>query len=751
MSSSMQFSATFRSRFQVVRLIGQGGMGRVIEAVHLSLGRRVAIKVLSAEQFQDAENRRRFIEEALILSRLSHANVVTLFDADVEGNCPYLVMEYVGGPSLEHVIRARKKLPAREAWPIVRPILSGLAYLHEHGVIHRDLKPENVLMQDGSEPKLADFGLARLEGRPRLTAEGFMVGTPMYMAPEQLSGRLPDHTADLYSFGVLLFHMLTGEYPFPLTRSFDVLPEKISISEKSLAAQLRDSAPEAAPIVARCLEVAPDLRPQTAAELEAMLGPVLTARPGRRSESRPPQRTTQPMSYWPWPWKLAIAAALLVAAVACGAAMLRVPLSDRADHRPVELLVKALPGGSLVTWTSASAYPSRLRVPASVQGTGPATRSHAVELRPVPWAAPPEAAVLYPDGSVSKPFLLKAEPVELAPLVDRRLGRLSVELAVPESSPLTVELRETGTVAVRQELPAAMTHVTTVELPRADGDYELRLSTPGKGMLPASIAPVHLPGPIHTLTTLGLQIMALTGAKFLRQLSIQDALGARPEQLARRLESQLALIHWRERRPQAVDLARWHLSPDNTAWATKGSVAGKLLHMRLFDQAALTTGAPWNSGIEELAGEDWACKLGSAPAGTVVTDQSFTPARKIVGAFVSEMMWGALSEDLDVEATFDFERPAGLRARHAYLTLTYRDARPDGVVYLALGSSKRSPLWVPIVYPKAGRAAGAVTLTQTFDAALIRTGKNRLALRFGAVPGFLATHLFLEHLRLTLR
>jgi hypothetical protein len=270
-------------------------------------------------------------------------------------------------------------------------------------------------------------------------------------------------------------------------------------------------------------------------------------------------------------------------------------------------------------------------------------------------------------------------------------------------------------------------------------------------MLPVSLAPVHLPGPIHTLTTLAADIMALTGAKFLKQFSMEASLGASPERLARRLEGQMAAIRWRERKARALELARWHLSPANAGWDSRGSVAGRLLHLRYFDQAALATGAPWTSGIEELAGADWECKLGPAPEGTVLADLSFTPARKVVGAFVSQLVWGALAEDLATEATFDFARPATLRASHAYLTLTYRDARPDGILFLALGSSKRSPFWLPIVYPKPGRARGSVTLTQTFDAGLIPPGQNRLVLRFASVPGFVATHLFLEKLRLTLR
>ncbi len=155
------FSRRFQSSYQLVRELGRGGMGRVFEAVQVNLSRRVAIKVLGAEHFADTETRPRFVEEARILARGSHPNVVTLFDADLEAGSPYLVMEFIEGQTLRAILKKRGKLPLDETLVVAGGLLDGLAHLHDSGIAHRDLKPENILMEGDRIPRLVDFGLAR--------------------------------------------------------------------------------------------------------------------------------------------------------------------------------------------------------------------------------------------------------------------------------------------------------------------------------------------------------------------------------------------------------------------------------------------------------------------------------------------------------------------------------------------------------------------------------------------------------------
>ena len=204
-------------QFEILECLGRGGMGIVYKARQPRLNRLVALKVLSPERQPDPQFAERFAREAQALARLNHPSIVAIHDFGESGGYYYLLMEYVEGASLREVLR-KGRLQASEALAIVPQICAALQYAHDQGVVHRDIKPENVLLDRAGHVKIADFGLAKIaapgEPAPALTQERQIVGTPHYMAPEQIEtpGRV-DHRADLYSLGVVFYEMLTGELP----------------------------------------------------------------------------------------------------------------------------------------------------------------------------------------------------------------------------------------------------------------------------------------------------------------------------------------------------------------------------------------------------------------------------------------------------------------------------------------------------------------------------------------------------------
>ncbi len=218
-------------QLEIIELIGQGGMGAVYKAKQPGLDRLVALKILPPRPGNDPGFADRFTREARALARLSHPNIVAVFDFGQAGGLHYFIMEYVDGPNLRQVEQAGKLSP-REALKIIPQICEALQFAHDEGIVHRDIKPENVLLDKKGRVKIADFGLAKLLGREpqdfRLTGTKDVMGTPHYMAPEQVEHpQAVDHRADIYSLGVVFYEMLTGELPLgrfapPSSRTHDV-------------------------------------------------------------------------------------------------------------------------------------------------------------------------------------------------------------------------------------------------------------------------------------------------------------------------------------------------------------------------------------------------------------------------------------------------------------------------------------------------------------------------------------------------
>lgn len=243
---------------EILELVGAGGMGAVYKARQPGLDRLVALKILPEELTHDPRFALRFTREARTLAKLSHPNIVSVFECGTVEGTYYFLMEFVDGPTLREVIRGGR-LPPEQALSIVPHLCDALQYAHDQGVVHRDIKPDNILLARDGGVKIADFGLARILGNDaattQLTQTHQVMGTPRYMAPEQFSGaRGVDHRADIYSLGVVFYEMLTGELPIG---RFEVPSHKAAIDVR-----LDD-------VVLRSLEAEPQRRYQHASEIKS--------------------------------------------------------------------------------------------------------------------------------------------------------------------------------------------------------------------------------------------------------------------------------------------------------------------------------------------------------------------------------------------------------------------------------------------------------------------------------------------------
>lgn len=271
---------TLEGKYRVLRLLGEGGMGRVYLGEHALIGRPVAIKFLHAELASNEEVVRRFYREAQAAAAIRHRNVIDVFDVGVSPERePFLVMEYLEGESLSGMMARVGVLDLPTACGVLEPALAALQAAHERGVVHRDLKPDNIfLAREADGPptvKLIDFGISKLgeaAGRTRLTRDGSLLGTPEYMSPEQARGVADlDHRTDIYSIGVILYEMLTGGLPFVGANTTELLMAVLT-AEPRPPHDVYPAFPDAAvAVIGPALARDPADRFQTAAEmLEAL-------------------------------------------------------------------------------------------------------------------------------------------------------------------------------------------------------------------------------------------------------------------------------------------------------------------------------------------------------------------------------------------------------------------------------------------------------------------------------------------------
>ena len=248
-------------RYRVESLIATGGMATVYLGTDTRLDRTVALKIMHAELANDEDFVRRFVGEARSVARLSHPNVVGVYDQGADGRTLYLAMEYVPGRTLRDLLNERGSLPPREALDIMEGVLGGLGAAHAAGLAHRDVKPENVLLGAAHTVKVADFGLARMLAGTSHTKTGMLIGTAAYLAPEQVSQGIADARTDVYAAGIMLFEMLTGQQPHTADTPLAVAYKHVNESVP-LPSQLVDGIPPALDdLVLRATSRNPDLRP----------------------------------------------------------------------------------------------------------------------------------------------------------------------------------------------------------------------------------------------------------------------------------------------------------------------------------------------------------------------------------------------------------------------------------------------------------------------------------------------------------
>ncbi|MCP4446649.1 MAG: protein kinase [Myxococcales bacterium] len=264
-------------RYRIVGRLGAGGMGEVLRGVHVELGRVVAIKRLKSDLSLDESMVKRFENEARAVNLIRHENIieVTDFYTDAEGQV-HIVMELLEGRSLGDLIKSSAPLPASRAAHIGAQIADALCASHGCGIIHRDLKPENVFLirrkSSDDYVKLLDFGIARLLpecGGLEATESGLIIGTPVYMSPEQAKGVAVDASTDMYSLGVLLYEMVSGHWPFPRTSAVQMMMAHIADEPQPL--EVPEIPAEMAALISRCLAKAPSERPQSMREVCELL------------------------------------------------------------------------------------------------------------------------------------------------------------------------------------------------------------------------------------------------------------------------------------------------------------------------------------------------------------------------------------------------------------------------------------------------------------------------------------------------
>jgi beta-lactam-binding protein with PASTA domain/predicted Ser/Thr protein kinase len=372
--SDTLIGTVFDGRYKIVRKLGAGGMADVYLAEDQELGRRVAIKILNDRHAADDSFIERFRREAKNAAGLSHPNIVSIYDRGEAEGTYYIAMEYLDGRSLKELIVGRGPAPIKLAIDYARQILAAVGFAHRHGIVHRDIKPHNVLVGPEGRLKVTDFGIAR-SGASQMTEVGSIIGTAQYLSPEQARGASVDQTSDLYSVGVVLNEMLTGQVPFTGDTPLEIAMKHLSEVPKP-PSELRSEIPHDLDLVVlRALAKDPSERYQSAEEMDADLervaeglpvGPetaeaataVLSgsgvmaaaptsviARPAQAVPTRPsPPGSTPPAGYYGyegpprrrrpvWPWVLSL---LLLAAAGFAAWFAYTKIQDQLNqNKPV--------------------------------------------------------------------------------------------------------------------------------------------------------------------------------------------------------------------------------------------------------------------------------------------------------------------------------------------------------------------------------------------------------------------------------
>ncbi len=263
--------STFAGRYQVIEELGKGGMGRVYKVYDTEIKEKIGLKLLRPELGIDEEMIERFRNELRLARKIGHRNVCKMFDLNKAEGAYYLTMEFVPGEDLKRLIRKVGQMPAGKTISIARQICEGLAEAHGLGIVHRDLKPQNVMVDEGGNAKVMDFGIARSLAAKGITGAGVMIGTPEYMSPEQVEGQEVDERTDIYSLGVILFEMVTGRVPFEGDTPFTIGIKHKSEPPRDPREFNAQIPADLGRLILRCLAKEKEKRYQNTAELLADL------------------------------------------------------------------------------------------------------------------------------------------------------------------------------------------------------------------------------------------------------------------------------------------------------------------------------------------------------------------------------------------------------------------------------------------------------------------------------------------------
>ena len=260
--SSEIFPRPFNADYELLGVLGKGGMGSVYKARQVKLNRTVALKVLHIEgdSEEEKEAEKRFYSEAQAMKELNHQNLATVYDFGKQDDKIFIAMTFVEGESLSDIIKREKKLPVKRAIYIAWQIARGLEYAHEREVIHRDIKPSNVMIKKNNEVCIIDFGISISTHSQRLTNPGMTMGTPEYMSPEQCQNKNVTLQSDIYSFGIVFYEMLSGDPPFVGGASLSILNRHLQEAPKSLRKKNDEVSEELEKIIFKCLEKKTDQR-----------------------------------------------------------------------------------------------------------------------------------------------------------------------------------------------------------------------------------------------------------------------------------------------------------------------------------------------------------------------------------------------------------------------------------------------------------------------------------------------------------
>jgi serine/threonine protein kinase len=337
-------------RYELVRPLGHGAMATVDLVRDLELDRPVALKRLAENLARDDDLRRRFLREARLAARLSHPNVVRVFDVGEDGGRPFIAMEYVEGETLAELLARRGPLPPGEVARLGMQACAALAAAHAAGLVHRDVKPQNLIFGSDGVLRLGDFGIAVGHDGTELTLAGTVLGTAGYLAPEQARGEQVSAAADIYAIGAVLYELLTGE---PVRRAGSLV--ELGAADRSppsdLASRLRrrGTPAELVAAITACLSFRPEDRPQSAAALARLLAPLASEAETLSLPADPPRNATEilaPTSLRParrWSVRRVAGGAGLVAAAGAGLAA-AIVISGGGGHssRPVSTTPRAV-------------------------------------------------------------------------------------------------------------------------------------------------------------------------------------------------------------------------------------------------------------------------------------------------------------------------------------------------------------------------------------------------------------------------